>query len=310
MARVIKGGQAPSPRRALPKLKSAAGKKVIEKELYRAQQVAEQIMADAEAERARMLQAAKQQAAQAREEASAEGAEEAFAQAAQEALQSFRLRAERYAEAADDIRILALEVVSKIMNADLELDPREVDAIIKRGMDRLRARRKLRIQVSAARKAALVGQRPILLQRLEDEPDLVVEAAPDVGPGFARVVTEVGGALCAEQTAFDSLAEALGVKEQAVAPRPQSTVVEVKAESTDAGWSSSEEWGSDHSDATEYIAREQVAKNKRPRVSLPKGRPVPADAEATMALDVAGLRDELDDEPSDLDLFADDSFAE
>src|SRR5437764_12853280 len=52
------------------------------------------------------------------------------------------------------------------------------------------------------------------MKALQSEPDLVVEDSDDVGVGFARVVTEVGGALCAEETALDALAMSVNVREQ------------------------------------------------------------------------------------------------
>ena len=53
-----------------------------------------------------------------------------------------------------------------------------------------------------------------MMKALDAEPDLVIEDADDVGDGFARVVTEVGGALCSESTALDALAVAVDVHEQ------------------------------------------------------------------------------------------------
>ena len=160
-----------------------------------------------------MLVEGKKRAAQAHEEAMTQGASEAFAAAAAEALAAFRRRAERYAEAAEDIRALALEVVKKIIGTDPDLGPKDVDAILSRGLAQLRARRRLRLQVGEARLAALAHERPNLMKALVSEPDLLIEAAEDVGVGFARVVTEIGGALCAELTALDELARSVNVKE-------------------------------------------------------------------------------------------------
>ena len=52
------------------------------------------------------------------------------------------------------------------------------------------------------------------MKALQSEPDLVIEGADDVSTGFARVVTENGGALCAEDTALDALSMAVNVREQ------------------------------------------------------------------------------------------------
>lgn len=332
MARVIKAGQdkAKAPRRPLPPRIGQPGRPVIEKEVYWAQQEAARIQEEAEEERERILAEGKRQAAQAREEAQAQGAQEAFAQAAQEALAAFRHRAERYAEAADDIRLLALEVVKKILGAEPQLGPRAVEAILERGLSRLRARRRLRVQVPDARLSALSRERPALLAALKREPDLVLEAAFDVSPGFARVVTEVGGALCSEQTALDALAEAVNVDEQAIAPPPRSAIYPIGKEE------------GEKDEATLALSRPQ---RERPKADARAKKPVPrrggiglavttpevhvpdiqagesarvrpldeADPDATMALDVSDLQEELSQVESagdDLDLYADDSVPE
>lgn len=335
MARVIKGNpaQAPAARRPVPKLRdSEGGRKVIEKEVWEAQQEAGRILEEAEHRREQLLAEGRVKAKQAREEAQAEGAQEAFEEAAQEALVAFRRRAERFGEAADDIKVLAHEVAKKILGSNLQLDPRRVDKIVSSGMAQLRARRKLRVQVPQARRRALIQERPILMDALASEPDLVIEAADDVSPGRARIVTEIGGALCSEQQALDALTQALDIDERAVAPRPQSAVHDQldppRSATGDVDPGASEEgpaWEDDSSEeeATQFLKdpqeavrtgtsrvslvdEERVARRARP--SAPRPKP-PTDAERTMALDVGPLRDELNrDEPSDeLDLFADDA---
>jgi flagellar biosynthesis/type III secretory pathway protein FliH len=230
MARVIKAGAGQKPARPATRVIVDAGaKKVIEREVYQAKQDAEHILMRAEQARQEIIAEGKKQAAQAREEAMARGAAEAFAAAATEALTAFRKRAERYGEAADDIRVLALEVVKKILGGDPDLGQADVERIMQRGMAQLRARRRLRLQVSERRLGELAHERPNLMKALQNEPDLVVEAVDDVNVGFARVVTEVGGALCAEQTALDALSEAVNVKEtpreRGAPTQPRNTLV-------------------------------------------------------------------------------------
>jgi flagellar biosynthesis/type III secretory pathway protein FliH len=218
VARVIKGGGggagAKAPRPPTRVVMPGDKKKVIGRELFQAKLDAEQILQRAEEARHARLAEGRKQAAQAREEAMTQGASEAFAAAAAEALAAFRKRADRYAEAAEDIRALALEVARKVLGSTPDLGPKDVDAILRRGLAHLRARRKLRVQVSDERLHQLASERPNLMKALEAEPDLLVEATDDVGEGFARVVTEVGGALCAEATALDALAQAVNVLEQ------------------------------------------------------------------------------------------------
>lgn len=247
MARVIKagGGSGAPPRRPAARLGAPAAQKrpVIEKEVYRAQMRAAEIRKEAEEERERLLAEGKRQAAQMREEAQSEGAAEAFAEAAAEALMAFRRRAERYAEAADDIRSLSLEVVRKVLGQPPKLSERAIRAIIEQGMNRLRARRKLRVQLPESRLIALNRERPALVAALNKEPDIVLETVLDVSAGYCRVVTEVGGALCSEQTALDTLAETLSVDEHAVAPAPKSALSrleQVDDDDDDAGAAAAE----------------------------------------------------------------------
>ncbi len=230
MARVIKAGDAGSnrqPQRAPTRvIVDAGGKKVIERQVFAAKQDAEHILMRAQAARQARVAHGRKQAEQAREEAMTRGASEAFALAAQEALAAFRARAERYAMAADDIRVLALEVAKKVIGAVPDLSSKDVDAIVRRGLAALRARRRLRLQVNEGRLDQLAYERPNLMRALVNEPDLVIEAADDVNVGFARVVTEVGGALCTELSALDALAEAVNVKEAPREGKPRGGRVE------------------------------------------------------------------------------------
>jgi flagellar biosynthesis/type III secretory pathway protein FliH len=214
MARVIKGGiGAGAARPATRVLAQADVKKVIEKETFLAKQEAGELLKRAEDERRTLLAEGKQLAAQAREEAMTRGASEAFSAAAAEALVAFRRRADRYGEAADDIRILAVEIARKLLGADPDLAPNDIDRIVAAGLSKLRAKRKLRVLVAVGRRASLQYERPNLIKAVDAEPDLLLEEAADVGVGYARVVTEVGGALCAEDSALEALAEAVNVKE-------------------------------------------------------------------------------------------------
>lgn len=328
MARVIKGSGGERPARQKPSGRAGGKRRVLEKEVYKAKQAAEQIKKKAEERAEEIRQAGKRTAAQLREEAQAEGAAEAFAVAAAEALTAFRRRAERYAEASDDIRVLALEVVRKIVGHPSRLTKPAIDAIVEQGMNRLRARRKLRLQLPYERLDALERERPALVGALNREPDLVLEAASDVSNGYCRVVTESGGALCSEQTALDTLADAIDVDEHAVAPQPRSTTHKVARSDVDGA--------PDDPEATHFLERAPKARGVGLGVTSPGAqidgdsiqidearlRPLvekgpDTDPEATQALDVADLRADLDnkakadeEDDDDLDLFADDSLPE
>lgn len=194
-------------------LAQADVKGAIKADMMAAKQEAAELLRRAEEERREILTEGKRQAALAREEAATRGASAAFARAAEEALFAFRKRADRYAEAADDIRTLALEIVKKLLGADADLSAKDVERILSAGLLSLRAKRKVRVQVSAGRRKDLSFERPNLMKAVDNSPDLLVEDADDVREGFARVVTEVGGALCAEESALDAVALAVNVKE-------------------------------------------------------------------------------------------------
>lgn len=344
MARVIKasGGKADSPRRPAARLGAppAHKRQIIEKEVYKAQVRAQEIRKEAEEERERILVEGKRHAAQLREEAQSEGAAEAFAQAAAEALTAFRHRAARYADAADDIQLLALEVVRKILGHSPKLSERAVLAIIEQGMNRLRARRKLRVQLPESRLMALNRERPALVAAIHKEPDIVLETVTDVSAGFCRVVTEVGGALCSEQAALDTLAESLNVDEKAVAPAPKSALSRLDEEHPRDDDDDDDD--DDKTEARRPAPSPRPPKSPRPvtnyrgvglsvtapdlvmpglqdiQVAGPRVRPLDDahDPDATMSLDVQDLREELDerrsndDDDDELDLHVDDSLPE
>jgi len=194
-------------------LAQADVKGAIKADMIAAKQEAAELLRRAEEERREILSEGKRQAALAREEAATRGASAAFAQAAEEALIAFRKRADRYAEAADDIRTLAVEIAKKVLGTDPDLASKDVERLLSRGLQQLRAKRKVRVQVSPGRRAELSFERPNLMKAVDNSPDLLVEDADDVREGFARVVTEVGGALCAEESAFDAVALAVNIKE-------------------------------------------------------------------------------------------------
>jgi flagellar biosynthesis/type III secretory pathway protein FliH len=181
--------------------------------MYLAKQEAEELLKRAEDERRTLLAEGKQQSAQAREQAMTLGASQAFAAAAEEALRAFRARADRYDEASDDIRILAIEIATKLLGTAPDLGGGDIDRILHHGLAQLRAKRKVRVLVPPGRRAQLQDERPNLMKAVEAQPDVLVEEAADVGLGFARVVTEVGGALCAEDSAMEALAQAVNVRE-------------------------------------------------------------------------------------------------
>ena len=315
MARVIKADplDVSTARARTPK---ASSRQVIEKEVYNAQKRAAEIKHEYDIRRDALLQEGKQRAAQAREEAQAQGAEDAFAEAAAEALAAFRARAERYSEARADIEALAREVVRKVLGNKTQLSAKAIDAILAKGLDVLRARRKLRVQLNETRVNALKKERPHLMRALRNEPDMIIEVSADVRDGFARVVTEVGGALSTEQRVLDELAQSIDVDERAVAPSPATGQMGSKEivhpgkdavgfEPTGDAFEAYSEEDDDLSEHTHRFSREELHTLDAPRAKKRRSsresreRPsrrasVQVDPNRTLALDVERLRHELD----------------
>jgi flagellar biosynthesis/type III secretory pathway protein FliH len=209
MARVIKGQKSdtPEPKVIVAAPKVVGGGRVIERDVYRAQQEAREIVKQGELDKKKRLAEGKRQANQAREEAMAKGAADAFAEAAKEAIVIFKNRANRYADVESDIHVLADEITLKVLGSAPSLKTTDVDAIVKAGVNRLRARRRLKLQFSPGRLAQLKVEQADVLSRVAAEPDFDLEDASDVNPGFVRVVTDVGGALCDESAAVSTLSQ-------------------------------------------------------------------------------------------------------
>lgn len=214
VARVIKGGGAGTDRKNSQQparvVVDGGGKRVIGGATYEAKQNAEAILTHAQQERQRRLAEGKKLAARTRDEAMHEGAKQAYAEAAHEALLSFKKRAEKYAAASDDIRVLALEIAKKIIGVAPELSGSAVQRAVKEAIAVSRAHRKLRVQIAPERWQSLKRKRPALWAALYKEPDIVVESDEDVGVGYARVVTEVSSTLCQEDDALNALSAVVG----------------------------------------------------------------------------------------------------
>ena len=205
MAKVIKG-QKPTLENAKPADLAIpkTGGRIIERDVFRAQQQAAEILKNGEAARKQKVLEGKRHAAQAKEEAMVRGALEAFAVCAKEAILMFRRRAKRCADAEGSIKTLAKELVEKILGAPPTVSGEQVDQIYQRGLSKLLAQRKLKLQIGQGRLSALTDANRDLFSKLTTEPDLEVEEATDLRPGFVRIVTDVGSAMCAEQVALDA----------------------------------------------------------------------------------------------------------
>ncbi len=208
MARVIKRQTktdltAVTPSKTVPR---SSGERVIEKDTYKAQiRVREILQEGNEKIKDRRLEG-KKLALQAEEEAMTKGAVEAFAKASSEAIDIFKKRSARYKEAQEDIKVLALEIVTKILGNTLKLPDEQIDQIIEAGIGKLQGHRRLKLQFPSKRLQELTEQKEPAIHRVQNEPDFQLEEVTDVKEGFLRVVTDIGSMLCTEKQALAVLA--------------------------------------------------------------------------------------------------------
>ncbi len=204
-----KGDSQPSTPAAPATAPRFSGARVIEGEIYQAQKTAQEIRAKGEQDRKARLIEGKRQAALVQEETMSKAAAEAFAKAANEAIAIFQRRAKVYEDAAADIRVIALEIVQKILGTIQKLPPNQIDDVLKEGIKQLRARRCLRLQMCKEQKDKFSQNEQSLFGKITALPDFKIEEVADVKPGFIRVVTDVGSALCEEADAIKSLTKVL-----------------------------------------------------------------------------------------------------
>jgi hypothetical protein len=209
MARIIKGQKtlagsnwSPPPQEAV---RYAEGGRIIDKEFYRANLLARDILKDGEHARRTTLEAARKIVTQTKEEASADRAAEAFNEASRKAIEIFSERIDYLSRASTETRALANEIVHKILGSALRLDPDRQNRILDAALRRLRGKRKLLLQCNALTLEKLQQSAPKLLQRLEHEPDIELQEKSDIGAGYFRIVTDAGSALCHQSAAIAAL---------------------------------------------------------------------------------------------------------
>ena len=162
MARVIKAGAAGAGQKPRPATRvhvDAGPKKVIERAVYQAKQDAEHILMRAEQERHALIADGKKQAAHAKEG-------RCRADRPRRSRRPRARRSPRSASARSAMRRRATTCASsrsrsirKILGGDSDLGPAQVDKILQRGIAQLRARRRLRLQVSHKRLGELGSER-------------------------------------------------------------------------------------------------------------------------------------------------------
>ncbi len=189
MAKIIKGTEKPT----APVKKSP----IMKGSLYREQQEIEALYAQAEQDRKKIISEGKQQAASAKEQAQIEGANQAFAEASKQALALFVERAKYCIDLKGQLKQLSDEISQKILGGKLTLPKPDQEKILQASINKLRSRRKLKIQ------AANISS----LEKLRQLPEFEIEAGTDLPAGFLRMTTEVGSSLWDEKAAIPKITE-------------------------------------------------------------------------------------------------------
>jgi hypothetical protein len=211
MARVIKNikneAEEQVPKVAVTEAKQISGGRLIDRDVYKAGQLAKQIEKDGEIERKRRLSEGLKTIALANEEAMVHGAADAFAEAAKAAITVFRNKSHRYADVESDLRVLVQEIVQKVLGTPAPLESKEYDAMVGNGVVKLRGRRRIKLEFSPGQLTQLKTENSHLIAELEKEIDFDLEEVPNVPADHVRVVTDVGSALCQQSAAMQSLSQ-------------------------------------------------------------------------------------------------------
>ncbi len=213
MVRVIKNikdeSEVSTPKVVVTEAKELIGGRLIDRDVYKAGQIAKQIMKDGEVERKRRLSEGLKTIALANEAAMVDGAADAFAEVAKAAITVFRNKAHRYVDVESDLRVLVQEIVQKVLGTPSPLDSKEYDALVAKGVLQLRGRRQIKLQFPQGELAQLKIEHSQLMAGLEKEIDFDLEEVSNVPAGYVRVVTDVGSALCKISAAVQSLSQTI-----------------------------------------------------------------------------------------------------
>jgi flagellar biosynthesis/type III secretory pathway protein FliH len=196
-------------------------RKVIDREVFSAQQRAEQIKQEAEAQAAARRAEGQAQARQVHVEAVARGSADGTAEAAAKVIAGYHQRGETLRAAVDDCLLLARRICAKVMGSELRLDDAEVRRIARLELDRTTARRRVSLCFSADRLAALERRSPVLWQRATALPELVLSADSGVPDEAVTVQSDVGEITIAGERAEAVLREVLGVPAEEEPPPPE-----------------------------------------------------------------------------------------
>jgi type III secretion protein L len=182
---------------------------VIPAEVHDAHREAERLKAEARAEAARIVAGAAAAREAARREGQAAGREEGLAEVTGLLVRARATAAAARAEAAADLRTLAVRIAEKVVGRALAAGPELAADYCAAALAAARHQREITLRVHPDDLAAVEAARPQLRALLARAPDLAVRADASVARGGCLVETEAGVIDARLETQLDAIERAL-----------------------------------------------------------------------------------------------------
>jgi type III secretion system HrpE/YscL family protein len=165
---------------------------VIPAEVHDACREAQRLVADARAEAARIVASADAAREAARLEGRERGRDEGLAEVTGLLVRARAVAAAARAEAAADLRTLAVGIAEKVLGRALQAAPELAGDLAATALAAARHQREITLRVHPDDLSAVAAARPRLKELLLRAPDLALREDPAVGRGGCVVETEVG----------------------------------------------------------------------------------------------------------------------
>jgi type III secretion system HrpE/YscL family protein len=182
---------------------------VVPAAVFDAHAEAQRLVAEARAEAARLVAGAEAAREAGRREGRARGREEGLAEMTELLVRARAVLAAARADAAADLRTLAVRIAEKVLGRALQAAPELAGDLCAAALEAARHQREITLRVHPDDLAAVEAARPRLRHLLLRAPDLALRADPTVGRGGCVVETEVGAIDARLETQLDAIERAL-----------------------------------------------------------------------------------------------------
>ncbi|MFH1810807.1 MAG: hypothetical protein ABIJ09_18840 [Pseudomonadota bacterium] len=271
-------------------------RKVIDREVFHAQQRAEQIKQESEAQATTRRAEGQAQAEEVHQQAFARGSADGTCQAAQQVIAGYHKRGETLRQAVDDCILLARRICAKVMGAELKLDDSEVRRIAQRELERTTSRRRVTVSFSPDRLAMLEASGPLLWRRITSLPEFALAADSGLPEDVAQVTSDAG------EISVDADRAELALREVLEVPVDREPVPEAEPDTADPPGGEGEESSSaEASPAFEAKAtqEEDLARSGMPleeRIAGSEEADPPEGLDVPLAHDIGNLVAAIDSE--------------